>query len=401
MTSPHSSSRSMSFKDRFIDRVLAHIHIGYLTVTYPNGTTRHYGKETETLRAHLIFVDENALTQIIRGGTMGFAEAYMNGVVQTDDLSALLTLLAQNLEDLRSRIDRNPILTAMSRLIHVLRPNSRRGARRNIQAHYDLGNEFYAEWLDPSMTYSSARFTRKNQSLEKAQEQKYAAIARIANLEAAHNVLEIGCGWGGFAEYAGHHIGCNLAGITISQEQFAYAQNRLRDSAAGNHASVHFQDYRDVTEKYDRVVSIEMFEAVGQKYWPVYFSKIRDVLKPGGKAALQIITIHDQDFDRYSKGADFIQRYIFPGGMLPSLPKLREQFHMAELREYACEHFGADYARTLALWKKQFLEAWPKLSKMGFDERFKNMWCYYLSYCEAGFNTGSIDVVQIGLERPQ
>lgn len=301
----------MSFKDRFIDRVLAHIHIGYLTVTYPNGMTRHYGRETETLRAHLIFADENALTQIIRGGTMGFAEAYMNGVVQTDDLSALLTLLAQNLEDLRSRIDRNPILTAMSRLIHVLRPNSRRGARRNIQAHYDLGNDFYAEWLDPSMTYSSARFTGKNLSLEKAQEQKYAAIARIANLEAEHNVLEIGCGWGGFAEYAGHHIGCNLAGITISQQQFAYAQNRLRDSAAGNHASVHFQDYRDVTEKYDRVVSIEMFEAVGQKYWPVYFSKIRDVLKPGGKAALQIITIHDQDFDRYSKGADFIQRYIF------------------------------------------------------------------------------------------
>jgi cyclopropane-fatty-acyl-phospholipid synthase len=386
-----------SAQARLFSLALKQIKIGRLNVTYPDGSLHIFGDEKSSDTADLRINDYAALSRVFRGGSIGFAEAYMDSQIETDDLTSLLTLLSKNLDAITKVIDRSTLGRMAHLLVHKLRPNSRRGAQKNIHAHYDLGNAFYEKWLDPSMTYSSARFTTGNMSLEQAQHAKYSSIANIAQIGPDNHVLEIGCGWGGFAEYAGRDLGSRLTGITISPSQLDYAQNRMLRHNLDERVNLRFQDYRDLNEQFDRIVSIEMFEAVGQNYWPSYFQTIFRALKPGGRAGLQIITIKDDTFDRYSKGVDFIQRYIFPGGMLPSPSKLREQFAEANLQEYAYETFGLDYAHTLALWKKTFLEQWPSLKKLGFDEKFKNMWSYYLSYCEAGFRTGAIDVAQIGL----
>ncbi len=386
-----------SAQARLFSLALKQIKIGRLNVTYPDGSLHIFGDEKSSDTADLRINDYAALSRVFRGGSIGFAEAYMDSQIETDDLTSLLTLLSKNLDAITKVIDRSTLGRMAHLLVHKLRPNSRRGAQKNIHAHYDLGNAFYEKWLDPSMTYSSARFTTGNMSLEQAQHAKYSSIANIAQIGPDNHVLEIGCGWGGFAEYAGRDLGSRLTGITISPSQLDYAQNRMLRHNLDERVNLRFQDYRDLNEQFDRTVSIEMFEAVGQNYWPSYFQTIFRALKPGGRAGLQIITIKDDTFDRYSKGVDFIQRYIFPGGMLPSPSKLREQFAEANLQEYAYETFGLDYAHTLALWKKTFLEQWPSLKKLGFDEKFKNMWSYYLSYCEAGFRTGAIDVAQIGL----
>ncbi len=386
-----------SAQARLFSLALKQIKIGRLNVTYPDGSLHIFGDEKSSDTADLRINDYAALSRVFRGGSIGFAEAYMDSQIETDDLTSLLTLLSKNLDAITKVIDRSTVGRMAHLLVHKLRPNSRRGAQKNIHAHYDLGNAFYEKWLDPSMTYSSARFTTGNMSLEQAQHAKYSSIANIAQIGPDNHVLEIGCGWGGFAEYAGRDLGSRLTGITISPSQLDYAQNRMLRHNLDERVNLRFQDYRDLNEQFDRIVSIEMFEAVGQNYWPSYFQTIFRALKPGGRAGLQIITIKDDTFDRYSKGVDFIQRYIFPGGMLPSPSKLREQFAEANLQEYAYETFGLDYAHTLALWKKTFLEQWPSLKKLGFDEKFKNMWSYYLSYCEAGFRTGAIDVAQIGL----
>lgn len=391
--------KKMSPSTRLVFMALNKISDGQLKLIMPDGTEHKFGDLTSPTAVTLKILDIAALNRILRNGSLGFAEAYMEGAIMTDDLSELLTLLSRNLDKMRGIIERSTILRFVNRLIHIFRPNSRRGAKKNIHAHYDLGNDFYKLWLDPSMTYSSARFANPNLSLEQAQHAKYSAITKIADIRAEHDVLEIGCGWGGFAEYAGNSIKCNLTGITISAAQLEFARARMTRNKVDERVNLIFKDYRDLKEKFDRIISIEMFEAVGQQYWGEYFQKIHDVLKPGGKAGLQIITIRDRDFDRYRKGVDFIQRYIFPGGMLPSSRKLREHFDRAHLREYAYESFALDYARTLALWKRNFLDNWASIKAQGFDERFKNMWCYYLSYCEAGFRTGAIDVVQIGLAK--
>lgn len=400
MATNYTSSPSKalnSAKARLFTLALNQIKIGCLDVTYPDGSKHIFGDQGATESVKLRVKDFSAISRVFRNGTLGFAEAYMDGALETDDLTALLTLLSRNLEEIKDVIDRTTLGRLAHLLVHKLRPNSRKGAQKNIEAHYDLGNEFYQKWLDPSMTYSSARFDTENMSLEQAQKAKYRSIANIAKIGPQDRVLEIGCGWGGFAEFAGREIGSHVTGITISPSQLEFAENRMRKNNLENVVDLRFQDYRDLNEQFDRIVSIEMFEAVGQQYWPGYFQTLYQSLKPGGRAGLQIITIDEAFFDNYSKNVDFIQRYIFPGGMLPSQSILREQFSKAKLQEYAYETFGLDYARTLALWKKNFLEQWPSLKKLGFDEKFKNMWTYYLSYCEAGFLTGSINVAQIGL----
>ena len=300
---------------------------------------------------------------------------------------------------LQEKIGRNRLTHWLNRVIHLLRPNTRKGAKRNIHAHYDLGNEFYALWLDTTMTYSSALFSDSQKSLRDAQNDKYRALAASTDIRPGDHVLEIGCGWGGFAEFAARELDCKVTGITISNEQLTFAKNRIAKAGLEDKVDLRFCDYRDLDSKYDRVVSIEMFEAVGESYWPTYFSKLHDCLKPGGRAGLQIITIAKERFEAYRKKTDFIQRYIFPGGMLPSPERLDTEFAAADLQLLAREDFAADYARTLAEWRLRFLDVWPEVQALGFDTRFRNMWEYYLAYCEAGFATNSIDVSHFTLTR--
>jgi cyclopropane-fatty-acyl-phospholipid synthase len=289
---------------------------------------------------------------------------------------------------------------ALHWLRHLSNANTRRGARRNILAHYDLGNRFYEAWLDASMTYSAARFDATVRDLETAQRAKYRALAEYLELKPGEHVLEIGCGWGGFAEFAARGYGVRVTGITISDQQLAYAQLRIEKAGLSNQVQIRREDYRDVSGQFDKVASIEMFEAVGEKYWPAYFAKIADVLKPGGKAGLQIITIKDELFASYRKRADFIQRYVFPGGMLASLDRLKEETARAGLVWRRFEAFGHSYAETLSEWARRFTAKWNQIRDMGFDERFKQLWLFYLSYCEAGFRTGRTDVVQVELAKP-
>ena len=287
----------------------------------------------------------------------------------------------------------------IARLQHVFRPNSKQGSRRNILAHYDLGNSFYKRWLDPTMTYSSARFEADHLTLEEAQWAKYASLAKGLALEPDHHVLEIGCGWGGFAEFAAGEVGAKVTAITISDQQHAFAAKRIQAAGLNEKVEIRLQDYRDVDTRFDRVASIEMFEAVGERYWPVYFDKLAHALKPGGVAGLQIITIADRYFDAYRRGADFIQRHVFPGGMLPSPAALDGQLMQAGLQKLGQSSFGLDYAKTLNVWNERFQAAWPDILPLGFDQRFKRLWEYYLAYCEAGFRVRWTDVSQLAVSR--
>jgi len=337
--------------------------------------------------------------RVVANGDIGFAEAWMAGEWETDDLSSLLVLLANNIERFRQVFEGSIVGKSINWIRHLARDNSKRGARRNILAHYDLGNRFYETWLDRTMTYSSARFDQ-TRDLETAQLAKYRALARHLDLKAGDHVLEIGCGWGGFAEVAAAEFGARVTGITISDEQLSYARARMERAGLSGQVDIRRQDYRDVRGQFDKVASIEMFEAVGEKYWPVYFGKIAEVLKPGGRAALQIITIKDDLFDRYRQRADFIQRYVFPGGMLASLERLKQETADAGLAWRQAEMFGLSYAQTLAEWAKRFSSRWQDIRGMGFDESFRRLWLFYLSYCEAGFRTGRTDVVQLQLAKP-
>lgn len=338
--------------------------------------------------------------RVLKNGDIGFAEGLMAGEWESDDLSSLLTLLASNVERFTRLLEGGPLGKAVHWLRHLSNANTKRGSRRNILAHYDLGNAFYSAWLDASMTYSSARFDAQVRDLEAGQRAKYKALAEHLDLKAGDHVLEIGCGWGGFAEFAAREYGARVTGITISDEQLAYARARMEKAGLTDRVEIRRQDYRDVEGQFDKVASIEMFEAVGEKYWPAYFAKIANVLKPGGRAGLQIITIRDELFDTYRKRADFIQRYVFPGGMLASVERLREETTKVGLVWREVEAFGQSYADTLAEWAKRFKAKWTDIHALGFDERFKQLWLFYLSYCEAGFRTGRTDVVQLELAKP-
>jgi cyclopropane-fatty-acyl-phospholipid synthase len=347
----------------------------------------------------LIVRDFRFVSRVLASADIGFGEGYMAGEWDTPDLSALLEAFTVNFDRLEKLIQGNLVMRAVNRIAHGFNRNTRRGARRNIHAHYDLGNAFYARWLDPSMTYSSARFERPDQSLSDAQRHKYATLARAIGLEPGRHVLEIGCGWGGFAEFAAKEVGARVTALTISPAQHEFARQRLYDQGLAEKTEVRLMDYRDVEGQFDHVASIEMFEAVGEAYWPAYFAKVRDVLSPGGRAGLQIITIRDELFRAYRLRSDFLRKYIFPGGMLPSEGRLREEVDRAGLEWRTIARFGQNYAETLSQWAASFETAWDEIRKLGFDERFRRLWHFYLSYCEAGFRAERTDVVQLSLSR--
>lgn len=399
-----SASLDLPHPLRLLVSVLRRIRRGRLTLVLPDTSQIAFAGAETGPAATLIVRNPRFVRRALLGGNIGFAEAYMDGDWETPDLAALLELICINdsIEDVHYP---QRLSLLVNRLWHWLRPNSRRGSKRNIAAHYDLGNEFYRRWLDPSMTYSSAVFpaaeaTAASPDLTQAQNNKYRLICEKLALAPGQRVLEIGCGWGGFATFAAREFGAKVTAITVSKEQLAYAQARIQREGLGDKVEARFIDYRDLSGNFDRIASIEMFEAVGEKYWPAFFGKVRENLAPGGRAALQIITIADTWFDRYRRGVDFIQRYIFPGGMLPSPTALERETRRAGLILETQEYFGLHYARTLALWNQSFQRAWGDIAPLGFDTRFKRMWEFYLAYCEAGFRARTIDVTQVALVRP-
>lgn len=359
---------------------------GGITLTLPSGRKHRIGYTRPGATCDLQLRNYRPVWAAMRRGAIGFAESFMAGDLESNDVTAVLRFYQQNRAELNEAAKPVFYKSAADRLFHMMRRNTRSGARRNISAHYDLGNEFYALWLDPTMSYSSAYFGTGAQTLEAAQIAKYDLVLDALALNQPSSILEIGCGWGGFAEVAADR-GHRVTGLTISREQLEFARRRL-----GERADLRFQDYRDTPGQFDAIASIEMIEAVGEANWPTYFRVLHDRLKPGGAAAVQGITIHERLYEGYRRKADFIQRYIFPGGMLPTTEILARQAAEAGLSFETVTTFGQDYARTLAMWRERFEAAWASISGLGFDERFRRRWLYYLCYCEAGFAENSIDV---------
>ena len=368
---------------------------GTLDVTLPDGRTVRLGGAEPGPAAAMTITSYSFASRLLNGGDIGIAEAYLNGEWDTPDLTEFLYLFCVNHDLIQAMLADNPLMRIVQTVRHWFNRNTRRQARRNIYAHYDLGNAFYSAWLDPSMTYSSALFEDDTPDLTTAQHNKYRRLAEAIDLQPGQKLLEIGCGWGGFAEYAAKTYDAHVVGLTISQQQCDFARQRIEAAGLSDKVDIRFQDYRDERGQYDRIVSIEMIEAVGEQFWPKYFSQLRDRLLPGGLAGIQAITIQDRFFQTYRREVDFIQRYVFPGGMLPSpqiLKSFGERFGVPVIREHI---FGQDYAKTLATWRTNFRAAWPNLTPMGFDDRFRRLWEYYLAYCEAGFRSGNIDVRQV------
>jgi cyclopropane-fatty-acyl-phospholipid synthase len=377
--------------------MLAQLQTGRLRLIDPQGRVQDFGPGGEP-QVSLQLASWDPITALMRRGDVGFAQAWIDGEWTTDNLTGLIMLASLNRSVLESAVFGTWFGQLLDRLRHlILRDNSLAGSRRNIAAHYDLGNAFYALWLDETMTYSSACFQGDaNRSLADAQRAKYAlALERTAASREAR-LLEIGCGWGGFAETAaraGHHV----TGLTLSREQHAWAQSRLRKVGLDAKADLRLQDYRDTKGQFDAIVSIEMFEAVGERWWATWFAAVARLLAPGGRAVVQTITIRDDRFQRYRRTMDFIQTHIFPGGMLPSPSVFEREAARAGLRVVEQHAFGTDYAKTMALWHQRFLDCLDSLPGLGFDDRFVRMWRFYLSYCEAGFRTGDTDVIQFVL----
>ncbi len=392
----YKPSRAM----RIVLHLMTHIQEGQLDITLPNGTSMRFGGKVKGPQAILRIHNDRLARKFLIGGQLAFCECYLDGDWSSPDIATFFELILRNAQGMKEKLLGKKWTRAMSYLSHVFKPNSKRGSKKNIYRHYDIGNDFYASWLDPSMTYSSALFADGIEDLEDAQIRKFEEMAHRLDLKPEHKVLEIGCGWGGFAEYVAKNIGCKVTGITVSQAQYDYAVERIRKAGLSDKVEIRLEDYRDVKGKFDRIASIEMFEAVGEAYWPTFFSTLKSRLKKGGRAALQIITIRDKDFDTYRKGADYIQRYIFPGGMLPSMSALAEQIKAAGLKQGDHITFGKDYAKTLKVWNDAFQKAWPNLNSEILDTRFKRLWEQYLCYCEAGFNVGTINVVQINIDKP-
>lgn len=344
--------------------------------------------------------NDDSFARLIREGDNGFADAYLEGWWSTDDLQSFMDLLLYKNEAVFDGFPGMGLVRFYERLRHMLRNNSRGQARKNISYHYDLGNDFYRKWLDDTMTYSSALFKSGQETTEKAQEQKYKSMVDQMGVKRGDHVLEIGCGWGGFAEYAAKERGLKVTGLTISEEQHDFAVERMARLGLQELVTIAMRDYRDERGTYDGIASIEMFEAVGEKYWPTYFNTVRERLKPGARATLQIITIQESRFEAYRKGVDFMQKYIFPGGMLPSHNALLKQIDYAGLVDETSIEFGKSYSQTLRRWHETFNDKWGEIAEIGFDDRFRRMWNYYLTSCAAAFEFGNCDVTQVTLRKP-
>lgn len=384
--------------EKLFAHVLSHIEVGQLLVRFPSGAERSFVGAPMGLSGHIVgemHIEKwSALSRALKGGTIGLAEGFMAGEWTSPDLTNLLRVLAANMDRLEARLKRAPLRKLRERLGHWFNRNSKSGSRRNISYHYDLGNDFYALWLDRTMTYSAGLYDFGAAALEEAQTAKYAALADAVGIRPGNHVLEIGCGWGGFAEYAIRELGCRVTGVTLSKEQLAFANARLELEGLADRADLRLCDYRDLEGQFDHIVSIEMLEAVGEDYWPTYFDKVRTLLRPGGRAGIQVITIDDNRFERYRQGVDFIQKYIFPGGMLPSDKVLKKLFRDHGFAVRAQRDFGIGYAQTLKHWHQTFAAQKAKVQALGYDEKFDRMWRFYLSYCEAGFRQKTIDVSQ-------
>ncbi|WP_127112498.1 SAM-dependent methyltransferase [Shimia sediminis] len=342
----------------------------------------------------------DTFARLVREGDLGFCDAYIEGWWSTPDLQAFLDFLRSDNDVLYDGFPGMTFVRVYERMRHWMNRNTREQAKKNISYHYDLGNDFYGLWLDDTMTYSSALFRTGQESLEAAQTQKYASMVDQMGAEPGDHVLEIGCGWGGFAEYAAKERGLNVTCLTISQEQINYARERIEKAGLSDRVTFKLQDYRDETGEYDGIASIEMFEAVGEKYWPAYFDTVRERLKPGKNATLQIITLAEERFESYRKGVDFIQKYIFPGGMLPSPGALRSEVQRAGMEFLSSLEFGESYSQTLRRWHDTFNDKWNDVQTLGFDDRFRRMWNFYLTSCAAAFHSGNCDVTQITIRRP-
>jgi len=383
---------------RSVLQLLQRMQHGSLTVTLPDGTVQRFGS-AEGPHASIQLHNWNACGAALKSGDIGFAESYVAGDWSTPNLSALLGLLVANRREVDKVIYGSWLGRLAYRVRHLLNRNSKANSRRNIHAHYDLGNAFYHLWLDETMNYSSAWFERSDMDMVQAQHAKVRRALKSAGVQAGDRVLEIGCGWGALAEMATTEFGARITGVTLSTEQLEYATRRL--DAAGDRADLRLMDYRDISDgPYDAICSIEMVEAVGQEYWPTYFKSVHDLLKPGGQACIQSIVIDDALFDRYIRGTDFIQQYIFPGGCLPCPHEFKAQARVAGLEVIEEFAFGQDYARTLAFWRERFLQQQDEVLRQGFDTEFLRIWEFYLAYCEAAFAQASIDVVQYTLRRP-
>ena len=386
----------LSLSRWFLRRLLSRIAIGQLTVFTPDGERLCSGLAAPGPQATMILRNWRSMRRLLLDGDIGLAEAYRDGDLHTPDLTALIELGARNDATLRQLVSGTWPARLLNRTRHLLNANTRKGSRRNITAHYDLGNDFYSRWLDESMMYSSALYADPAETLEAAQQRRLDRIVEMLGVSGGEHVLEIGCGWGALAERLARE-GCRVTAVTLSPAQLEAAQKRIDAAGLSGQVELRLQDYRDITGTFDRIVSIEMIEAVGRAYWPSYFATLARSLKPGGRVVLQAITIEDAIFESYQQGTDFIQRYIFPGGCLPSVPALHREAAAAgfAVAEELC--FGESYAATLKEWRRRFQERWHEIAPLGFDEAFRRLWEFYLCYCEAGFRARTIDVELIAL----
>ena len=387
--------KTPSFRGQMFLKVLKNAKHGTLDLVFPDGSREQYGEGE--LRIHVHLKNWKALDLLFSKGDIGLAEAIVDDLMVVDDVAALVEWACRNDQDLAKVIYGSWYGTIASKIHHFLNRNNRKGAQKNIMAHYDLGNEFYSLWLDESMTYSSAIFKTPNQSLADAQNEKYDQIIDSLEIKSGDHLLEIGCGWGGFFSRAIERTGCRVTAVANSPEQIRYNQAKIEKQNMKDHVQVLQQDYRDISGCFDKVISIEMIEAVGEQYWNTFFSKMRASLKDKGRAAIQGITIREDLFYSYKKGTDFIQQSVFPGGMLLTDKAVSKASEQNGLTVYGSNEFGLDYARTLKLWRENFNKALPHVRAMGFDDRFIRLWNLYLSYCEGAFRAQRISVSQYWL----
>jgi cyclopropane-fatty-acyl-phospholipid synthase len=384
---------------KIADKVLSKIKLGNLIVIYPNGEKREFFGEHSGYNVDIKFHNFKLFTKLLRKGATGLAESYMDGDFETKNLSRLLLFCYENESYFLKDKNKYLILDYYIRFKHYLNENTKSKSKKNISYHYDLGNNFYKHWLDKSMTYSSAIFSSSNTDLFEAQINKYKQIAKPLDLNDNSRLLEIGCGWGSFSCFVAKNYGANVTAITISKEQYEFASKKIFKEGLNEKVTIELKDYRDVKESFSHIASIEMFEAVGKKYWETFLNTVKNSLSPGGLASLQIITINNDKVKEYQSNPDFIQQYIFPGGALPSKMQLEKITNQIGLSLTELQNFKNSYAKTLQIWNNKFQIAWPNIAAQGFSLRFKKMWEYYLSYCEAGFISGATDVSQFIIKK--